>query len=360
MRTCSATLAGLVSTVTPGRSAAIALSSAMILPAGASSTSWDEAGVELGAVAADQMHGGGIADSVAQHAERAPGDQRDGGGGQVGQRRRAAAASGSGRASAGLLTIGARVPSKSQVTSSRGVRGDRVERAHAGRPEARTVDLRVLAVADEQTHRQIQPLADVGRRGPPGQPGQQVGQPDIRDDARDVVLVLGRFAVTHGAGEHRVHQLADVINLAGRRRVGEHERAGHGLGQQRIALHRPVELADHEVEPLIRRAAGQRGAVGLGVDALELPAERRHQQVHLRREVAVQRADRDIGAFGDRTHLNCLVAALRGDGQGGVQDALAALTLGFGSEFGLGQYGHVHHLTRSRVRPRSRVGVCWL
>ena len=90
----------------------------------------------------------------------------------------------------------------------------------------------------------------------------------------------------------------------------------------------------------------ERGAVGLGVDALELPAERGHQQVHLRREVAVQRADRDVGAFGDGTHLNCLVAALGGDGQGGVQDALAAFALGFGSEFGLGQDGHVHHLTR--------------
>ena len=76
------------------------------------------------------------------------------------------------------------------------------------------------------------------------------------------------------------------------------------------ALHRAVELADHQIEPLVRRAAGQRGTVGLGVDALELPAERRYQQVHLRREVAVQRADGDIRTFGHRAHLNGLVPAL--------------------------------------------------
>jgi hypothetical protein len=100
-----------------------------------------------------------------------------------------------------------------------------------------------------------------------------------------------------------------VINLTGRRRVGEHERAGHGLGQQGVALHRPVQLSDHEAQPLIRRAARQRRPVGLGVDSLELPAERGHQQVHLGREVAIQGADRNIGAFGDRAHLNGLVAA---------------------------------------------------
>src|SRR4029453_3283864 len=76
-------------------------------------------------------------------------------------------------------------------------------------------------------------------------------------------------------------------------------------------------------------------------------------------EVAVQRADGDVGSFGDGTHLNGLVTALRGDGQGGVQDALAALTLGFGPEFGLCQYGHVHHLARPRFRPRTRVWGCW-
>ena len=92
----------------------------------------------------------------------------------------------------------------------------------------------------------------------------------------------------------------------------------------------------------------QRGAVGLGVDALELAAERGDQQVHLRREVAVQRADGDIGAFGDGAHLNGLVAALGRDRQGGVEDALAAFALRFGAELGLGEYGHVHHLTRSR------------
>jgi hypothetical protein len=176
-----------------------------------------------------------------------------------------------------------------------------------------------------------------------------------------VVLVLGRLAVAHGAGEHAVHQLSDVINLAGGRRVGEHERARHGFGQQGVALHGTVELADHDVEPLIRGAAREGGSIGLGVDALEFAAQGRHQQMDLRREVAVQRADRDVRAFSHGTHLNCFVTTLGGDGEGGVQDALAAFPLSFGSEFGFSQNGHVHHLTRAggRIGPRTRIGVCW-
>ena len=53
-------------------------------------------------------------------------------------------------------------------------------------------------------------------------------------------------------------------------------------------------------------------------------------------EVAVQRADRDVGAFGDRTHLNCLVPTLRRDGEGGVEDAAAAFALRGGAGFGRG------------------------
>ena len=186
--------------------------------------------------------------------------------------------------------------------------------------------------------------------------------PHFGDHPGDVVLVFGRFAVAHRAGEHRVDELLDVIDLTGRGGVGEDVGARHGLGQQRIALHRAVEFADHEVQPLVGRAAGQRGAVGLGVDSLELPAQRRDQQMHLRREIPVERAHRDVRAVGDRAHLNCLVAALRGDGHRRVQDALATLALRLRAELGLGQVPprssphEAAQWTRSRV---ARVGVRW-
>lgn len=61
------------------------------------------------------------------------------------------------------------------------------------------------------------------------------------------------------------------------------------------------------------------------VDAAEFPTQRRHQQMHLRREVPVQRANRDVGAVGDGAHLHRLIAAFGRDSHGGVQDALAAL-----------------------------------
>src|SRR5690348_13725096 len=47
----------------------------------------------------------------------------------------------------------------------------------------------------------------------------------------------------------------------------------------------------------------------------------------LGREVAVQRAQRDIGALGDRAHLHGFVTALAGQGEGGIEDAPAPVTL---------------------------------
>jgi hypothetical protein len=177
-----------------------------------------------------------------------------------------------------------------------------------------------------------------------------------------VVLLFGRLAVAHRSREHRVDDLLGVINFTGRRRVGEDIGTGHRLGQQRIALHRAIEFADHEIQPLVGRPPCQGGAVGLGVDAFELPAQRGHQQVHLGGEIPVQRADCDVGTIGHRAHLNSLVAALGGDGHRRVQDALATLALCFRPELGLGKYRHVHHLTRlraGRTRGLTRVGMGW-
>ncbi|SKW75671.1 Uncharacterised protein [Mycobacteroides abscessus subsp. abscessus] len=58
--------------------------------------------------------------------------------------------------------------------------------------------------------------------------------------------------------------------------------------------------------------------------------------MHLGREIPVQGADGDIGSFGDGAHLHRFVAALGGDGQGGVQDALATLALSARTEVVVG------------------------
>lgn len=77
---------------------------------------------------------------------------------------------------------------------------------------------------------------------------------------------------------------------------------------------------------------GDRGRRFFAIDAAEFPTQRRHQQMHLRREVPVQRANRDVGAVGDGAHLHRLIAAFGRDSHGGVQDALAALPLCLRSE----------------------------
>src|ERR1700736_1479960 len=81
--------------------------------------------------------------------------------------------------------------------------------------------------------------------------------------------------------------------------------------------------------------------------------------MHLGWEVPVQRADRDVGAFGNGTHLNRLISTLRGDSQCGIEDALATLSLSLRTEFGLGQGGHRQHLRLTWVARRAGTGLRW-
>src|ERR1700737_794624 len=81
--------------------------------------------------------------------------------------------------------------------------------------------------------------------------------------------------------------------------------------------------------------------------------------MHLGWEVPVQRADRDVGAFGNGTHLNRLISTLRGDSQCGIEDALATLSLSLRTEFGLGQGGHRQHLRLTWVARRAGTGFRW-
>ena len=69
-----------------------------------------------------------------------------------------------------------------------------------------------------------------------------------------------------------------------------------------------------------------------GVGALELAAERGDEQVDLGGEVAVQRAEGDVGLLGDGAHLDGVEAALGGERDRRVEDPLAAVALRGGAE----------------------------
>jgi hypothetical protein len=73
--------------------------------------------------------------------------------------------------------------------------------------------------------------------------------------------------------------------------------------------------------------ARHRGALHPLERPLQLTHQAGHEQVDLRGEVAVQGAECDVGALGDRAHLHRVEAALRGERERGIEDALAAFPL---------------------------------
>src|SRR5215470_1586352 len=110
--------------------------------------------------------------------------------------------------------------------------------------------------AEQQPGGELELVAHVVGRRPPGHPGDQAGQPDVADHPGDRDLVGGRLALVHGPGQHPLHQPRDRVDLGRRARVGEHERPGHGLGEHRLALHGAGDPAQYEQHPLVRRVAG--------------------------------------------------------------------------------------------------------
>ena len=83
---------------------------------------------------------------------------------------------------------------------------------------------------------------------------------------------------------------------------------------------------------------GHRGAAQpLTSASSNLRAEGAHEQVDLGGEVAVQGAQRDVGALGHGAHLHRLEAALRGELDGRVEDATSSLSLGGRSGVSHGQ-----------------------
>ena len=84
------------------------------------------------------------------------------------------------------------------------------------------------------------------------------------------------------------------------------------------------------------RSAAVSPGIGLspqrGLGALELAAERGDEQVDLGGEVAVERAEGDVGLLGDGAHLDGVEAALGRERDGRVEDPLAAVALRGGPE----------------------------
>jgi hypothetical protein len=85
-------------------------------------------------------------------------------------------------------------------------------------------------------------------------------------------------------------------------------------------------------DPVGGGVTGDRLVLEAGLGALELPAESGDEQMDLGREVAVEGAEGDIGLLGHRPHLDRVEAALGGQGDGRVQDALATVPLRGGPE----------------------------
>ena len=178
-------------------------------------------------------------------------------------------------------------------------------------------------------------LGRLGRRGAAGDPADERGEPDVADHPgdRDVVVVdLGAVGV-HGAGQHGRQQHAHGVDLVADRGVGEHERPGQRLGEVLVALEAAGGLPHHVDDPVGGRVARDRLVAQRRVGALELAAERGDEQVDLRREVPVERAQRDVGLLGHRPHLHRVEAALGRQRDGGVEYPLAPVPLRGGAEF---------------------------
>ena len=85
---------------------------------------------------------------------------------------------------------------------------------------------------------------------PPADEGEQVGQPDVGDEAGDNQMCRCRLARAEGAGQQRVDRCGGRIKFRGGAGVGRGESPGHGVGQQRLALPPVVEVAGQSLQSL--------------------------------------------------------------------------------------------------------------
>jgi hypothetical protein len=168
-----------------------------------------------------------------------------------------------------------------------------------------------------------------------GDPGDQGGEPHVADDPGDRDVVVGDLAAAlgvHGVGQHAGHQHPHVVDLGGHGGVGEHEGPGERLGEMGITLHAASRLLEHADHAVGGGVARHRLAAHRGLGLLERPAQGRDQQVDLGREVAVEGAERDVGAVGDRPHLDGVEAPVARQLVRRVENPLATIALGRGPQ----------------------------
>src|SRR5215216_13644 len=183
-----------------------------------------------------------------------------------------------------------------------------------------------LHVAQQQPGGRLELLAHGADVRPPVHPAEQRREPHMRERPNDPWPEL-RVHVPHGLGEHRGHDRGHLALAAGDGGIGRRDGRDHGRGEQRLMLLRAGRAPEH-----VDDAVG--GGVALGRTSLELPLLlareldlARGQQMVLRREVPVDRSQRDARLAGDVTHLHRVVATVRRQLHGGVDDALTARRL---------------------------------
>ena len=199
--------------------------------------------------------------------------------------------------------------------------------------------------AEEQPDRDVHRLADVGGARAAGHPLHEAGQPHVADHLGDRDLVLGGLVVRRraasGSAIARISSrvtcmpttwisVATEASANMKARVSASVRFGSRCSE-RVARPSTYMTRSCGVSP------GIDAAVHAGVGLLELAAQRGDEQVDLRGEVAVERAEGDVGPLGDGPHLHGVEAALRGQGDRRVEDPLAALALRGRPEVVVGQ-----------------------
>ena len=143
-------------------------------------------------------------------------------------------------------------------------------------------------------------------------PTVQRREPDLHQDAGDPDLVLGRgpaFGCVDRARDDPGHDLGDAPDDVGVLDLRGAEGAHHRGGDVGELAQRSVRAPQHRDDARRGRGLARRMHVEIRPQVGLLLRHRLEQQPLLRREVAVDGAERDVGRGGDVAHLHRVEAA---------------------------------------------------